>query len=250
MHIDWWTLALQTINVLVLVWLLGRFFYRPVVDIIEKRRAEAAKLLAEAAAARAEADAEKAGIAATRRGFATEREKLLADARKQAEAERDAMLRKAAELAAKSRADGEAALTRDRAEMQQAMLQGAATLAADIARRLLERLPADLATMSFLDALSHQVQAISAQTRNLLAAAANAEVITAAPLDDPQQAQCRKALEGILGTQAKLTFRCDPGLIAGIEIRSGAIVLRNNWRDDLAQILKELGANDRQRQTS
>ena len=32
MHIDWWTLALQTVNVLVLIWLLARFFFRPVMD--------------------------------------------------------------------------------------------------------------------------------------------------------------------------------------------------------------------------
>jgi F-type H+-transporting ATPase subunit b len=30
MRIDWWTLALQTANVLILIWLLGRFLFRPV----------------------------------------------------------------------------------------------------------------------------------------------------------------------------------------------------------------------------
>jgi F-type H+-transporting ATPase subunit b len=30
MHLDPWTLALQTINVLVLVWLLAHFLFRPV----------------------------------------------------------------------------------------------------------------------------------------------------------------------------------------------------------------------------
>ena len=39
MRIDWWTLALQTFNVLVLVLILGRFLFRPVVAIIEERRA-------------------------------------------------------------------------------------------------------------------------------------------------------------------------------------------------------------------
>ena len=52
MRIDWWTLALQTVNVLVLVWLLGRFLFRPVMDIVAKRRG-GGKLLADAAAARA-----------------------------------------------------------------------------------------------------------------------------------------------------------------------------------------------------
>ncbi|MGH6879040.1 MAG: F0F1 ATP synthase subunit delta [Rhizomicrobium sp.] len=250
MHIDWWTLALQTINVLILVWLLGRFFYQPVVNIIEKRRVEATKLLAEGAAARAAANAEKAGIAAVRQGFAAEREKLLADARMQAEAERDAVLKQAAEAATKLRADGEAGLARDRAAMQEAMVQRASTLAADIARKLLERLPEDVATMSFLNALSQQVQALSPKTRMLLAEAKSADVITAVMPTDPLQAQCRKALEGILGTHAKLTFRCDPSLIAGVEIRSDVVVLRNNWRDDLVQILKELGPDNGQHQTS
>jgi F-type H+-transporting ATPase subunit b len=250
MHIDWWTLALQTVNVLVLVWLLSRFFYRPVVEIIEKRRAAAAKLMDEAKAARAAADAEKAGITATRQGFAAEREKLLAEARSQAEAERQTMLKRAEAAAARIRADGEASLARDRAAMQEAMLQRAGTLAADIARRLLERLPAEVATMAFLDALSHEVQALSPQARALLAAAESVDVITPVPLNDPQEAQFRKALKGILATGAKFTFHCDPGLIAGIEIRGDTIVLRNNWRDDLAQILKELGADDGQHQTS
>ena len=55
MHIDWWTLALQTVNVLVLIWLLARFFFRPVMDIVVKRQEKAKKLLADAARARQQA---------------------------------------------------------------------------------------------------------------------------------------------------------------------------------------------------
>ena len=32
MHIDCWTLALQTINVVVLIWLMSRFLFRPIAD--------------------------------------------------------------------------------------------------------------------------------------------------------------------------------------------------------------------------
>ena len=34
MTIDWWTLGLQTVNVIALVWLLGRFFWRPLAGMI------------------------------------------------------------------------------------------------------------------------------------------------------------------------------------------------------------------------
>ncbi len=38
MRIDWSTLALQTINALVLIWLLARFLFRPVAGIIAERQ--------------------------------------------------------------------------------------------------------------------------------------------------------------------------------------------------------------------
>ena len=38
MRIDWWTLAFQTINVLILIWILSQFLFRPVVAIIEQRQ--------------------------------------------------------------------------------------------------------------------------------------------------------------------------------------------------------------------
>ena len=41
MTIDWWTLGLQTINVLILIWILARFLFRPVAKIIAAERAAA-----------------------------------------------------------------------------------------------------------------------------------------------------------------------------------------------------------------
>ena len=50
MEFDWTTFALEALNFLVLVWLLKRFFYRPVLAVIEARRAETAKTIADAEA--------------------------------------------------------------------------------------------------------------------------------------------------------------------------------------------------------
>jgi F-type H+-transporting ATPase subunit b len=52
MTIDWWTLGLQTINLLVLVALLGHFLLKPLAAIVAARQAEAQRLLDEAASAR------------------------------------------------------------------------------------------------------------------------------------------------------------------------------------------------------
>ena len=48
MQIDWTTFALEIINFLVLVWILKRFLYRPVLDTLARRRAGVEHTLAEA----------------------------------------------------------------------------------------------------------------------------------------------------------------------------------------------------------
>src|SRR5271154_4826322 len=95
MTIDWWTLGIQTVNVVVLVWLLGRFFWRPVAAMIEQRRATAQRIVAEADAKRGEATAALAEIAQTRAGFAKEREAILAQAHEVAEKARATRLAEA-----------------------------------------------------------------------------------------------------------------------------------------------------------
>ena len=57
MTIDWWTLGLQAVNFLILVWLLTRFLYRPVRRIIEQRKALVDKARDEAEKAKADAEA-------------------------------------------------------------------------------------------------------------------------------------------------------------------------------------------------
>ncbi len=249
MHIDWWTLALQAANVLILIWLLSRFFYRPLAGIIEKRRAAATSLLAEASAARAAVDAEKAAVAATRQGFAAEREKILADAHSQAQSDRDAILKQAAAAADKYRAENAAALALDRKLMEVQARQRAGALAVDIARKLLQKLPADLIASGFLEDLRQRISALPPKSLDLLRAAASdkgIDVITAAPASDALKEQCRRMLETTLATNPRLAYRSDPELIAGIEIHSDAMVICNDWRNDLSHILQELATGDGQ----
>src|SRR5271156_4694144 len=92
MTIDWWTLGIQSVNIVILIWLLGHFFWRPVAAMIEQRRAATREAIAQVEVQRTQASAALADIERTRAGFAGEREALLAAARQAAEQERDAIL--------------------------------------------------------------------------------------------------------------------------------------------------------------
>ena len=57
MQFDWVTFLLEFVNFLVLVWLLTRFFYKPVRNVIEARKKSIEHKIAEAEKTRTEADA-------------------------------------------------------------------------------------------------------------------------------------------------------------------------------------------------
>ena len=103
MHIDWWTLALQTVNVLILIWILARFFFRPIAEIIAKRQDEMNKLFADAEAARKHAADARSEAEKARAEIGAERDQLLAEAQKSAQTEKAKLLQQASQEAAKLR---------------------------------------------------------------------------------------------------------------------------------------------------
>ncbi len=244
MHIDLWTLALQTINVLVLVWLLAHFLFRPVAAIIAERRAAADKLLADAAAKLQQATDAVAAIAHQRDGLAGEGQRILADTRATAEAERATLLQHASDAAARLQADAQQAIERDQHAMRGALEREASDLALTIASRLVQRIPARELNRAFLETLA---EALATHPARGSLAATTIELRSATPLDAAAQGDCRDILTRALGAPPQLSFRTDPTLIAGIELAAPHALIRNSWRADLGRIthaLHEEAAHD------
>jgi F-type H+-transporting ATPase subunit b len=245
MTINWWTLAIQAVNVVILVLLLGHFFWRPVAAIIEDRRAAAQKALAEAQAKQTEANAALAEIERTRAGFASEREAILEAARKAADRAREARLGEADKEAQALRDAAQAAIAKDRQAADKAWAERAGRLAIDIARRLAGRLDGAAVRAAFLDWLLSEIRALPEATRIAAAEGAALEAITAAPLEKAEQERYAKAIAEALGTDATIAFKWDKALIAGLELHGPHLVVANSWRADLASILADL-AHDKQ----
>lgn len=243
MHIDWSTLALQTVNVLVLIWILGRFFFRPVSDLVAKRKEAAAKVLADAEAARKEAEGLRAEAAELRADINAQRDRLLGEAYKAADAEKAMLFAKLSSEAEKRREEATAVIERQRAAMMRDLLDHAGDLSVDIARRLLERLPPDAAFSAFLGGLGTALAKLTPDVRASLAACGPdhpIEVVAATPLSEEQTAKLRELVRSALGVEPVMRIISDGRLIAGFEIRNRHIVLRNNWQADLAEIRQEL----------
>lgn len=236
MRIDEWTLALQAINVLILVWLLKRFLFRPVTDAIAARQAAAEALLADAAEAKTAAEAQQAALVARDEAFAQEAQRRRAEVRAGAEADRVRLVDKAREEAAALAAQAEAAARAEWARQQRVLEDEAAVLAATMAGKLLGRLPADSTTRPMFDTLLDRLRSLPEEDRRKLTQG-ELQAVTPQPLSDENQARYASALATALPGIRLGGFNVEPDLIAGFELRGGHALVRNSWRADLDDLL-------------
>jgi F-type H+-transporting ATPase subunit b len=242
MTLNWWGLGLQAINVLILVWLLSRVFWRPVAGVIARRQRAAREMLDEGETAKAKAEAMLAEVAQTRAGIAAERDAILAEARTQADTAAKAALTQAQTRAETLLSAAHTAIERDREDAHKQNARQAAALSARIAARLLARFDTPAVRAAFLEHLSQTLATLPARERTALAASkAGLEIVTAAQPEDAQKAAIEQAIRDALGSAPELRFVTDPDLIAGLELRGAHFVLHNSWRADIEQILKEIG---------
>lgn len=237
MRIDWSTLALQTVNVVVLVWLLSRFLFRPVSDIIAKRQAAARKLIDDALRERDAAHAERERARAERASLAAARDDALKDALAQAAAERERLIAAARADAQALRDAARAQADADAVQRAKALDARATRLAIDIAAKLLARLPDSARVAGFVDGVAASLARLPADVRASLADE-DAQVRLVAPraLTAQEAAACRAAFAASVGRPLEPDVRVDPALIAGLELESKYANVRNSLRQDLATI--------------
>ena len=241
MKLDWWTLSLQLINVLVLMWLLSRFLFKPISQIIVERQRVAAELLDQAAAAKADAQALDASALAANEAVAQTRAAALEAVQQEADAMRSKLLREAEAGAADSREKAMQELQDDQRAARRRAEADAAQLALDIARKLLARLPADAQVSGFVEGLVAELARLPETLRDSLRQPAQRfELHAPRPLEQAELAQIQQALATALGQPVTLDVMVDATLVAGLELTGGAVVVRNSFRADLDRLKNEL----------
>ena len=244
MRIDWWTFGLQTINVLILVAILARFLFRPVIAIMDERRAAAAKMLGDAEAERAKAIAAREAAEAESGKIAASRDAVLRQAAEAANAEREAALATAREEADQVRASAETEMRWARAAEESAASDRSARLAIDVARKLVARLPDSARVDGFIDGLARALASLPEASRDGFGAGERARLIAPRPLTAAELQSAHDAFARALGRPVDFAVVVDPAVIAGLEIETPHAVVRNSFRQDLKRIVEELTRHD------
>ena len=166
MRIDWWTLGLQTVNVLILVAILAHFLFRPVIAIMAERQAAAAKLMSDAEAEKAKAIAAREAAQIESDKIAASRDAVLRQAADEANTRREEALAAAKEDADQVRSAAETEMRWARSAEEVAASDRSARLAVDVARMLVERLPDTARVDGFIDGLASAMASLPEASRN------------------------------------------------------------------------------------
>lgn len=240
MQVDWTTFALEVLNFLVLIWILKRFLYRPVLAVLDARQA---RVKADADASRkqrVEAEALKAQYESRLADW--DKEKGLARSQLETElaGERASRLDDLKKALADETARGQAreqtlAAAREAALASEASIRSYGAAAAMLRRMASAGLTCRIADLfrDDLAALPEPELAALREAALALDAEVPAEIATAHPLDEATRAALADALSQAAGRRLHLAFRETPELIAGLRAGVGACLLRANLADEL-----------------
>lgn len=248
MQVDWWTLGLQALNFLILVWLLWRFLYRPVKDVIEKRKALAEQAFTEAKAREEAAEAARQRFEDSRAGLAQERHEMLDRLHVEMEAERTRVLEEARGQAQQIQEEARAAVAKEREGVLAETRKEVAALAAALAATVLRDAGGD-PDDALLDQLEAQLKGLPEAERARLAKdldtdGARLTVVTAAPVPQDARTGWAERLDACLGHGGKIDFAVDPEILGGAEIRLPHAVFSFTWADHLRKAGERLLGDD------
>lgn len=230
MQINWFTVIAQVVNFLILVWLLKKFLYKPVLNAIDEREKRVASQLADAEAKKVEAKKESDEFKQKNEAFDAERKEqmnkvvaeteekrkaLLEDARKEAEAFRLQQEKASKDVQNNMNGEIEQRVQKEVFAMTRKTLSDLASVSLEeqsvnVFMKRLNELKDD-EKKQFMDAFNPGTTPVLVRS--------NYE------LPDKQQAEIKKSFDQLFGTETQFEFKVTPELISGIELTSNGYKL-------------------------
>ena len=245
MLIDWFTVGAQAFNFLVLVWLMKRYLYKPILDAIDTREKRISSQLADAKKQKGDANRDREDFEAKIAEFDKQRAALFSKATDEAKVQRQRLLdeaQSAADVLSESRRKR---LQTEAINFEKALHSRVQHAVFDVARKTLNDLAAESLEERVGDAFVNQLAALEGSAKDDLTTAVtkikdSAIVRSAFELPAKQRSAIQKALADKLSTQVAIRYETSPDLISGIELVAGGQKISWNISDYLTAMEKDV----------
>lgn len=232
MAFDWTTFALEMINFLVLVWILKRFLYQPVLKTIAERRSGIERTLQEAQEKETDALALKTQYESRLADW--EQEKLAARAHLNAEiaAERQRQMESLGKELTIERERNSAQDAHKLETLKRELTTHCNIQARQFASRLLAKLAGPELEARLIDLFIEEIAALPEEKITTIQLGLDGhgigQVISAYPLSEEQRQKIIKTIDDHIEIHSQLEFVQNKDLLAGLRVSLGA------WQLDLS----------------
>ena len=239
MSIDWVTVLAQIANFLVLLWLLKRFLYRPILDGIDAREAEIAKRMADAEQAKQDAKIAENQFIKQRAQLVSDQDALLEKALAATEDQRDGLLSDARTKLQQEQKDWRKHLEHERVAFNKRLQE----TGSDALMKLTRKALSDLADEQLEDAIvrhvGKQLEPIAAELLQAAAGSLKAQVSTRDALPAATQILLQSEVQQWL-PEVTLSFATDAQQSPGLVMQVGGAQVSwttDSYMDEFAELL-------------
>lgn len=247
MQIDWFTLVAQIVNFVILLYLLQRFLYGPIVEAMDQREQKIAGRLQEAEQKRNEADEEAERYQRQRRELEEERDERLEAIREEIEQRRKELLKEAQQEVQEQKRNWQKALQQEQESFLKQLRQRVSSESLKLARRALQDLADFEVERRMADMFVTRLRELDPDQRAELAKSiqeSDGRVVIRSAFELPEEVQGKisdTVREQFLDEQnLNARFEISPDLVAGIEMQVNSHRVAWIIRDYLAGLEEQV----------
>jgi F-type H+-transporting ATPase subunit b len=232
------TFVIEIINFLILIWILQRLFYKPLLEVIAKRKQHIDQSLADAKKLHQEADELRSLYENRQKLWMQEKKAALNALHQQIEAEKCAQMEKLHVELEQERQKAKVTLTRQQQELQHQAEKQALQNGARFAGLLLQQAAGPELEARLFEMLIEHFALLPKACRLCLQMlehkkAVAIKVTSVYPFTTELRQQLEKKLGSMINSPVNFQYYQDSSLIAGVRIDIGAWVLHANLKHEL-----------------
>ena len=254
MNINWFTVIAQIINFLLLVWLLKKFLYKPVLDAIDAREKKIVARLEDAKSKKEAAKKEQDEFAEKNKQFDAQKKDLMDKTMADIKVQKNKLLEDAGKEVDALHAKQQKAIVDMQQNLKKTIAQQTQKEVFGISRKTLKDLSGvdleEQAAKLFISRLQQLKDEEKQQFIDAFKSVAKPILIQSAfELQEKQQTEIKKVVDEILGEQTAIEFRAAPEIIGGIELNANGYKLSwsisaylDSLQNSLSNTLKDTAA--------
>ena len=225
MLIDWFTVGAQVVNFLVLIWLMKRFLYKPIITALDQREKLIATQIADAKQKQDDAKKQSDEFNKKNQDFDRDRTALLAKATADADNERLRLIEVAKTAAAETLVKQQATIKKDELRLHDSIRAKTKHEVFAVAQKALTDLSGNDLEDRIVDVFLGRLQTLSLDEKSHVASLLKVEkkpivITTSFDRSSIQKAKIESAVKNLLGKERDVEFTTAPALICGIEMKS------------------------------